>query len=61
VRLGWNTWPIDDDSSAGHAREHRDRISFMAFGGFLVSTIFSIAIVWAGLSSAFLSDCGRMR
>ena len=41
--------------------EHHDRVDFMAFGGFLVSTIFAIAIAWGGLSSAFLSDCGRMR
>jgi hypothetical protein len=41
--------------------EHRDRAAFLAFGGFLVSTIFAIAIIWGGLSSAFLSDCGRMR
>jgi hypothetical protein len=61
VSLGWRMWQTRDHTSDPLASEHRDRISFMAFGGFLVSTIFAIAIVWAGLSSAFLSDCGRMR
>ena len=41
--------------------DHRDRVDFMAFGGLLVSSIFAIAIVWGGLSTAFLADCGRMR
>jgi hypothetical protein len=61
VSLGWTAWQTRNDISDPLASEHRDRISFMAFGGFLVSTIFAIAIVWAGLSAAFLSDCGRMR
>ena len=55
VRRGWQTWSDTRD------RDHNDRVDFMAFGGLLVSGIFSIAIVWAGLSTAFLSDCGSMR
>jgi hypothetical protein len=57
VARGWNAW------RAGIAAdpEHRDRVDFVAFGGFLVSSIFALAIVWAGLASAFLFDCGWMR
>jgi len=55
VARGWRVWRESGDE------DHHDRVDFMAFGGLLVSAVFSIAIVWAGLSTAFLSDCGRMR
>ena len=41
--------------------DHSDRVDFMAFGGLLVSSIFAIAIVWGGLSTAFISGCGWIR
>lgn len=61
ISRGWSRWR--ERTAAGDVMdtEARDRIEFMALGGFLVSSIFAIAIVWAGLSTAFLSDCGRMR
>jgi hypothetical protein len=52
---GWGLWREARDP------DHRDRVDFLAFGGLLVSGVFTIAIVWAGLSTAFLSDCGLMR
>jgi hypothetical protein len=57
VARGWNAWR---DNVAAES-DHRDRVDFVAFGGFLVSGVFSLAIVWAGLSTAFLFDCGWMR
>ena len=56
VGRGWRAWQASDGDGA-----HRDRVDFMAFGGLLVSGIFAIAIVWGGLATAFLSDCGWMR
>jgi hypothetical protein len=41
--------------------DHRERVDFLSFGGLLVSGIFSIAIVWGGLSTAFLAGCGVIR
>jgi hypothetical protein len=58
---GWARWRGRANAADVMDTEARDRIEFMALGGFLVSSIFAIAIVWAGLSTAFLSDCGRMR
>lgn len=54
VARGWRLWRDNDP-------DHHDRVDFMAFGGLLVSGIFTIAVIWAGLSTAFLSDCGVMR
>jgi hypothetical protein len=54
VARGWGLWREGDP-------DHHDRGDFMAFGGLLVSGIFTIAVIWAGLSTAFLSDCGVMR
>lgn len=54
VVRGWGVWRHGDP-------DHRDRVAFMTFGGLLVSGIFTIAVIWAGLSTAFLSDCGVMR
>jgi len=56
VGRGWHAW----NDSAGDT-DHRERVDFMAFGGLLVSGVFAIAIVWAGLATAFLSGCGWMR
>jgi len=57
VARGWSAWretvAVDSD--------HRDRVDFVSFGGFLISCIFALAIVWAGLATAFLFDCGWMR
>jgi len=58
---GWSAWRRRSDAPNVIATDARDRIEFMAVGGLFVSAIFAIAIVWAGLSSAFLIDCGRMR
>lgn len=57
VSRGWSAW----HDSAAATSDHRDRVDFVAFGGFLVSSVFALAIVWAGLSTAFLFDCGWMR
>jgi hypothetical protein len=56
----WGAWRATDPQGLLETEAH-DRVVFMAFTGFLVSSIFSLAIIWAGLSSAFLGDCGRMR
>ena len=61
VRRGWSMWREVSDACDPLVSEHRDRVAFMAFGGFLVSSVFSIGIFWNGLSAAFLNDCGRMR
>jgi hypothetical protein len=61
ISRGWSMWRRMTDASDPLASDHRDRVAFMAFGGFLVSTVFAIGIFWSGLSAAFLSDCGRMR
>jgi hypothetical protein len=55
VGRGWRAWEATGD------HDHQDRVDFLAFGGLLVSGVFSIAIVWAGLSTGFLSGCGWMR
>jgi len=61
ISRGWTAWRRQSDASSVVETEARDRMEFMAVGGLLVSSVFAIAIVWAGLSAAFLSDCGRMR
>ena len=61
IPRGWNMWKARSGETDAIDSEHRDRIAFMAIGGVMVSTVFAIAIFWAGLSAAFLSDCGRMR
>jgi hypothetical protein len=58
---GWSRWRGRTSAPDVMDTEARDRIEFMALGGFLVSSVFAIAIFWGGLSSAFLFDCGRMR
>jgi hypothetical protein len=57
VSRGWSA--LHDRAAA--ELDHRERVDFVAFGGFLVSSVFALAIVWAGLSTAFLFDCGWMR
>jgi hypothetical protein len=61
ITRGWSAWRRRSDAPSLMDSDARDRVEFMAIGGLLVSSIFAIAIVWAGLSSAFLSECGRMR
>ncbi len=39
----------------------RGRVDFMAASGLLVSSIFVIATVWAGLTSVLVNPCGTMR
>ena len=55
IGRSWGAWRDAADP------DHQDRVDFMAFGGLLVSGIFALAIVWGGLSTAFVSDCGWMR
>ena len=61
MSLGWRTWRSVSSAAAPTRTDAQDRVEFMALGGFLVSTVFAIAIIWGGLSSAFLFDCGRIR
>lgn len=61
ISRGWSRWRARTAAPDVMGSEARDRIEFMALGGFLVSTVFAIAIFWGGLSSAFLFDCGHMR
>ena len=61
IMRGWHTWRAQSDVESPMRTAARDRMEFMALGGFLVSTVFALAIGWAGLSTAFLSDCGRIR
>jgi hypothetical protein len=61
VGRGWSRWRGRTEARDILDTDARDRIEFMALGGFLISSVFAIAIFWAGLSTAFLVDCGRMR
>ena len=38
-----------------------DRVQFISTIGLLTCAVFIVGIVWAGLTSVFLHDCGRMR
>jgi hypothetical protein len=58
---GWRTWRGVTTAGGVLEADAHDRVEFIALGGFLVSTVFSIAVTWAALSSAFLFECGRMR
>jgi len=61
VGLGWRSWRAQSHEANPLEAAAHDRLQFMALGGLLVSVMFTIGIGWAGLSAAFLSDCGRMR
>lgn len=61
ISTGWTTWTRRTDAAGIVETDARDRVEFMAIGALFVSSVFAIAILWAGLSAAFLSDCGRMR
>lgn len=58
---GWRTWRGVTAAAGPMQTDATDRVEFMALGGFLVSTVFAIGVVWAALSSAFIAGCGRMR
>jgi hypothetical protein len=61
ISRGLTAWRRHAGAHGLAATDARDPVEFLAVGGVLVSSVFAIAIVWAGLSAAFLSDCGRMR
>lgn len=57
----WTIWRHVTTAEGVLAADAQDRVEFMALGGFLVSTIFVIAIAWAALTPAFIGDCGWIR
>jgi hypothetical protein len=59
--IAWTNW--GRTTSSRHVADIKgwDRVEFMSAGGVLVSGMFSIGIVWAGLSPILLDACGRMR
>jgi hypothetical protein len=61
VATAWRAW--DGTSRAPHAihAEAWDRVEFMALGGLLVSSAFTLGIIWGALPSLMLSACGRVR
>jgi len=61
IGTGLRTWRRASDAPHPVHAEAWDRVEFMALGGVLVSSAFAIGIFWAGLSSAFLFTCGRVR
>lgn len=58
---GWRTWRLSSAVEDPTAADAHDRVEFMALGGLFISVVFTIGILWSGLSSAFLKECGRMR
>jgi hypothetical protein len=61
ITRGWSRWRARTTARDVMVTEAADRVEFMALGGFLVSSVFAVAIFWGGLSSAFLFDCGHIR
>jgi len=61
IGAGLRNWRRASDAPHPVHAEAWDRVEFMALGGVLVSSAFTLGIFWAGLSSAFLFTCGRVR
>jgi hypothetical protein len=59
--IAWDNWQLTNRDQDVMKLEGYDRVEFMAAGGFLVSAVFILAIVWAGLSTVFINVCGGMR
>jgi hypothetical protein len=59
--VSWRTWQRATESAGPPGAEAWDRTVFMAMGGFLVSAVSVVALVWAGLPSLLLDTCGWMR
>lgn len=61
VAVAFRAW--NAASSAPHVvhAEAWDRVEFMALGGLLVSSAFTLGIFWAGLPAVMLSACGHVR
>ena len=59
--VGWGNWHRTSPHPDVRHVEGWDRMDFMAASGFLVSSIFVLGVVWAGLSSVFINVCGGTR
>ncbi len=59
--IAWSSWGrVVPERHPGDIKGS-DRVEYMAAGGVLVSSVFAIAIVWGGLTAAFVNACGGMR
>ncbi|HVZ23962.1 MAG TPA: hypothetical protein VG871_22970 [Vicinamibacterales bacterium] len=54
-------WRQSVSSTLERTLQGRDRVEFMSVSGVFVSSLFIVAIVWAGLSSVLINVCGGMR
>lgn len=59
--LAWTNWGRTVSERHPMRIKAWDRVEYMSAGGVLVSSIFSLGIVWAGLSPLLLHGCGGMR
>ena len=57
----WRAWLTTTSAPHPIHAEAWDRVEFMALGGFLVSSAFTLGIIWGALPSLMLSACGRAR
>lgn len=58
---GWRMWTARSDAASPLETDAAARAEFIALAGTLISGVFTLAIVWAGLSAAFVWSCGRIR
>ena len=61
LSVAWSNWGRTTPERHPMRVKGWDRVEFMSAGGVLVSGIFVIAIVWAGLSGILLHECGGVR
>ena len=61
VATAWRAWLTTTSAPHPIHAEAWDRVEFMALGGFLVSSAFTLGIIWGALPSLMLSACGRAR
>lgn len=59
--VGWQNWRRTSMSADPRRLMAFGQLEFMASAGFLISVLFLLGILWAGLSSLLIDVCGEMR
>ncbi len=58
---GWRDWGRSGEPTRLEAANGRTRTQYVAAAGALVSSIFLIAIIWAGIGGVIVNACGSAR
>ncbi len=58
---GWRNWGRSGEPTRLEAAEGRTRTQYVAAAGALISSIFLVGIVWAGIGADIVNACGSAR